>query len=80
MGAAAADEVSPGEVTVRAAEISYNGNMNARNIKRVMYGVLAVVAFVWAGQQYAQMGFAPPTLMVGGFGVLLAYMASTGVG
>ena len=54
--------------------------MNARTIKRVMHGVLAVVAFVWAGQQYAQMGFAAPTLLIGGVGVLLAYMAATGAG
>jgi hypothetical protein len=54
--------------------------MNARNVKRIMYGVLAVVAFVWAGQQYALMGLAPPTLMVGGFGVVLAYIAATGAG
>ena len=54
--------------------------MNARTVKRIIYGVLAIVAFVWAGQQYAQMGFAPPTLMIGGFGVLLAYIAATGAG
>ena len=54
--------------------------MNARNVKRVLYGVLAVVAFAWAGQQYAHGGFAPPTLMAGGFGILLAYIAATGAG
>jgi len=49
-------------------------------MKRVIYGLLSVVAFVWAGQQYAQIGFAPPTLLVGGFGVMLAYMSATGAG
>ena len=55
-------------------------SVSARNVKRVINGLLAVVAFIWAVQQYELMGFAPQTLVIGGLGVLLAYSAATGAG
>jgi hypothetical protein len=54
--------------------------MSARNVKRVIHGVLAVVAFLWAAEQYALAGFAPPTLMIGGLSALFVYLAATGTG
>jgi len=54
--------------------------MNTKILRRTVRGLLALLAFWFAAQHYAQAGFTPQTAFVGGLGVLLAFMAASGKG
>ena len=54
--------------------------MNAKTLGRIARGVLALGAFWFAAQHYAQAGFTLQTAFIGGLGILLAFMAASGKG
>lgn len=54
--------------------------MDAKMIKRILYGVVAAVFFFIAGQQMAQTGFTAQAAAAGGVGLMLGFMAVTGKG
>ncbi len=54
--------------------------MSAKNIKRVLYGVFALVMLLVAGREFAVAGFNSQAAMTGGLGVVFAFMAATGAG
>lgn len=54
--------------------------MDAKMIKRILYGLVAAAFFFIAGQQVTQVGFSAQAVAAGGAGLLLGFMALTGKG
>ncbi len=54
--------------------------MNAKLIKRIARGAVAVFALGFAAHEFALAGFTATTLFAGGVGVLYGWMAASGKG
>jgi hypothetical protein len=54
--------------------------MSQKTIKRILFAIMAVAAFWWAGESYLEVGLRAPTLLFGGCGLWLGYSAATGAG
>ncbi len=55
--------------------------MGARLVRRILFAAIALLAFWAAAQHYVEASsFTPETALLGGFGVLAAFLAATGKG
>ncbi len=54
--------------------------MNQKTVKRILYGLIALAAFWWAAESYAEAGFSAPTFLFSTLGLWLGYSAATGAG
>ncbi len=54
--------------------------MNQKTIRRILIGVIGVVFLVLAGYEFADAGVSADSVLSGGAGTILSYMAITGAG
>jgi hypothetical protein len=54
--------------------------MDAKTIKRILYGVVAGVLFLLAGREVRAAGLTPEAGLAGGAGLILLFSAATGKG
>ncbi len=54
--------------------------MKSKNVKRILYGGLAIVFLVFAGREVLLDGATLEALASGGAGIILAFSAITGAG
>lgn len=54
--------------------------MDAKTVKRILYGVFAAALLVVGARELAASGFTPTTIFAGGVGLILLFNAITGHG
>ena len=54
--------------------------MSKKTIKRILYGLIAVVFLAFAGRELLSVGMNPVAAASGGAGLYLGFMALTGAG
>ena len=54
--------------------------MSQKTIKRILFGVIGVVFLVLAGHEFVNAGVSADSVLSGGAGTILLYMAITGPG
>jgi hypothetical protein len=54
--------------------------MSSKNIKRVLYGVVALAMLLVAGRELLSTGLTSEAAMAGSLGVVFGFMAATGAG
>ncbi len=54
--------------------------MDKKTVKRILFGVGGIVLLILAGHEFANAGIGTDSVLPGGVGALLSYMAITGAG
>ena len=54
--------------------------MDKKTVKRILYGMFGIVLLILAGHEFANAGISTDSVVPGGAGGLLSYMAITGAG
>jgi hypothetical protein len=54
--------------------------MNRKLARRIVYGIVAIAFLFIAGREMYQAGLTTQSVVLGGGGLILAYMSATGAG